>query len=334
MAEAPAPARKDKRRAASAYDALRSLNKARRAARRSARRKSRSVDAEGDARPHVGAPRCRRSAGAARAPRLATRDRAAADDGRASVRRTRCSTARSCTTTSVPAGLVLDVGRARRLARARRRSATTELALARDARVRDAPTSALARRPASFVYRHRFAEPFDDADRAPRARSARGARRRRATCIALSAPRSSRPRARPRGALSHGGGRACAFAERRSNFVAAVTHELKTPLTAIRMYGEMLRDGIVPLGSEARTSTTGTSPRSPSGSAASSTTCSSSRASRRARATWPRRPAPSAPVVARGRRRSSARTSKARGSRCEVERRPRRSRRRASSATR
>jgi signal transduction histidine kinase len=35
------------------------------------------------------------------------------------------------------------------------------------------------------------------------------------------------------------------FAARRSNFVAAVTHELKTPLTAIRMYGEMLRDGLV-----------------------------------------------------------------------------------------
>jgi signal transduction histidine kinase len=35
------------------------------------------------------------------------------------------------------------------------------------------------------------------------------------------------------------------FAERRSNFVAAVSHELKTPLTAIRMYAEMLRDGLV-----------------------------------------------------------------------------------------
>lgn len=34
------------------------------------------------------------------------------------------------------------------------------------------------------------------------------------------------------------------FAERRNNFVSAVTHELKTPLTAIRMYGEMLRDGM------------------------------------------------------------------------------------------
>jgi hypothetical protein len=39
---------------------------------------------------------------------------------------------------------------------------------------------------------------------------------------------------------------AVGFAERRSNFVAAVTHELKTPLTAIRMYAEMLRDGLVP----------------------------------------------------------------------------------------
>lgn len=36
------------------------------------------------------------------------------------------------------------------------------------------------------------------------------------------------------------------YAERRGNFVAAVTHELKTPLTAIRMYAEMLRDGLVP----------------------------------------------------------------------------------------
>ncbi len=36
------------------------------------------------------------------------------------------------------------------------------------------------------------------------------------------------------------------YAERRGNFVSAVTHELKTPLTAIRMYGEMLRDGMVP----------------------------------------------------------------------------------------
>ena len=39
---------------------------------------------------------------------------------------------------------------------------------------------------------------------------------------------------------------AMAFSERRSNFAAAVSHELKTPLTAIRLYSEMLRDGLVP----------------------------------------------------------------------------------------
>lgn len=35
------------------------------------------------------------------------------------------------------------------------------------------------------------------------------------------------------------------YAERRSNFAAAVSHELKTPLTAIRMHAEMLREGMV-----------------------------------------------------------------------------------------
>lgn len=40
------------------------------------------------------------------------------------------------------------------------------------------------------------------------------------------------------------------FAERRNNFVSAVTHELKTPLTAIRMHAEMLRDGMVPQGTK------------------------------------------------------------------------------------
>ena len=35
-----------------------------------------------------------------------------------------------------------------------------------------------------------------------------------------------------------------ADAQRRSDFVSAVTHELKTPLAAIRLHGEMLREGI------------------------------------------------------------------------------------------
>lgn len=35
------------------------------------------------------------------------------------------------------------------------------------------------------------------------------------------------------------------FAERRTNFVSAVSHELKTPLTAIRMHAEMLEEDLV-----------------------------------------------------------------------------------------
>jgi len=35
------------------------------------------------------------------------------------------------------------------------------------------------------------------------------------------------------------------FAERRNNFVSAVSHELKTPLTAIRMYAEMLENDLI-----------------------------------------------------------------------------------------
>ncbi len=36
------------------------------------------------------------------------------------------------------------------------------------------------------------------------------------------------------------------LAQQQQNFVSAVSHELKTPLTSIRMYGEMLRDGLAP----------------------------------------------------------------------------------------
>ena len=33
------------------------------------------------------------------------------------------------------------------------------------------------------------------------------------------------------------------YARQTENFVAAVTHELRTPVSAIRLYGEMLLDG-------------------------------------------------------------------------------------------
>lgn len=95
----------------------------------------------------------------------------------------------------------------------------------------------------SYLYRHHFAEPFDSLN----------------ATLALS-PLAGGASARNIYALSAllavvaAGGlfavyRMIAvrvrFADRRSAFVSAVSHELKTPLTAIRMYGEMLRDGLV-----------------------------------------------------------------------------------------
>lgn len=96
---------------------------------------------------------------------------------------------------------------------------------------------------AARVFRHRFGEPFD-AITASVALAPLGRGGEIGIVYALAALL----------ALTGVGGLlavhrmvtvAMAYAERRSNFVAAVTHELKTPLTAIRMYGEMLRDGLV-----------------------------------------------------------------------------------------
>ena len=94
------------------------------------------------------------------------------------------------------------------------------------------------------AFAHRFAEPFDAL----------------AASLALPAlPDSGSARAIVRLSLLFAAAAAAAlfalyrmvtvalrFAEQRSRFVASVSHELKTPLTAIRMYGEMLRDGLVP----------------------------------------------------------------------------------------
>ncbi len=98
---------------------------------------------------------------------------------------------------------------------------------------------------AAFLYKHRFAEPFADVSAQLALRPLPGvgsANYVYALCAVV--------------VIAGGLGLLAlyrmvsvtvAYAERRSNFVAAVSHELKTPLTAIRMYGEMLRDGIVPV---------------------------------------------------------------------------------------
>jgi signal transduction histidine kinase len=95
-----------------------------------------------------------------------------------------------------------------------------------------------------YAYRHRFAEPFDDLTVALRLGpladvSGAGSVYLLSILLLLAASAGLF-------ALYRMVGVTVRFAERRNNFVAAVSHELKTPLTAIRMYAEMLRDGIVP----------------------------------------------------------------------------------------
>jgi len=95
-----------------------------------------------------------------------------------------------------------------------------------------------------YRYRHRFAEPFD-AVSASLALAPLGGAAGPGALYALSALLVLTGTA-GLFALYRMAALAMAFAERRSNFVAAVTHELKTPVTAIRLYGEMLRDDLVP----------------------------------------------------------------------------------------
>ncbi len=97
---------------------------------------------------------------------------------------------------------------------------------------------------AAYRYRHRFAEPFD-ALSASLALAPLGGVAGAGPLYALSALLALTATA-GLFALYRMAALAMAFAERRSNFVAAVTHELRTPVTAIRLYGEMLRDDLVP----------------------------------------------------------------------------------------
>jgi signal transduction histidine kinase len=106
-----------------------------------------------------------------------------------------------------------------------------------------APATATAR-PAPGEFAHRFAEPFDGLEASlslpplPDAGSADTVLRLSLLLVAAGGAGLF--------ALYRMVAVALRYAEQRSNFVAAVSHELKTPLTAIRMYGEMLRDGLVP----------------------------------------------------------------------------------------
>lgn len=96
----------------------------------------------------------------------------------------------------------------------------------------------------TYSYRHRFAEPFDAMSVnlvLPLLAEASGARTIYILSLLLLFSGTL-----GLFALYRMVGVVVGFSERRSNFVAAVSHELKTPLTAIRMYAEMLRDDMVP----------------------------------------------------------------------------------------
>jgi len=95
----------------------------------------------------------------------------------------------------------------------------------------------------AFVYQHRFAEPFDDLTARLALRPLPGVDS--VTYVYALGALLLATAALGLAALYRMVTVVVSYAERRSNFVAAVSHELKTPLTAIRMYGEMLRDGMV-----------------------------------------------------------------------------------------
>jgi signal transduction histidine kinase len=95
-----------------------------------------------------------------------------------------------------------------------------------------------------FVYEHRFQEPFDSLSArlsvAPLPEeSSAGYLYALGALLVLASTAGLWAVYRRVAAAVH-------FSERRSNFAAAVSHELKTPLTSIRMYAEMLRDGMAP----------------------------------------------------------------------------------------
>ncbi|HVN40357.1 MAG TPA: HAMP domain-containing sensor histidine kinase [Myxococcota bacterium] len=145
---------------------------------------------------------------------------------------------------AVRQGLVLDRAA---LARWLEQRAIEESGLASVAEVAFRASDALPPPPASdgrFAFRHRFAEPFDPLT----------ADLRLAPLPGVGSPGTIYALVALLGAVGAAGLFALhrmvsvtvGYAERRSNFVAAVTHELKTPLTAIRMYAKMLRDGLAP----------------------------------------------------------------------------------------
>jgi signal transduction histidine kinase len=227
----------------SAYDALRSLNKA--VEQRAARQRNPSEDARGDIASRVAEERPRIAAAPApeggrrktRPPDLPPMAGRRLDPTRLVLYRTVVRDGRS-----FRQGLLVDVPALGAWLRDQTLGGGELAAFATLQFGEAAPARGRGVAPA-FVYGHRFAEPFADLTALLALRPLPGAGgasyvRALAALLVLAVVLGLT-------ALYRMVAVAVGFAERRSNFVAAVSHELKTPLTAIRMYGEMLRDGIV-----------------------------------------------------------------------------------------
>ena len=137
-------------------------------------------------------------------------------------------------------GLLIDVGA---LGRWLEQQALDGSDLAAYATLSFAPRFAAAAADGALAYQHRFAEPFERIS-ARLVLAALPGLGGAASVYALAVVSLAVVLA-GLGALYRMLVVVVRYAEQRQNFVAAVTHELKTPLTAIRMYGEMLRDGMV-----------------------------------------------------------------------------------------
>ena len=126
--------------------------------------------------------------------------------------------------------------------RRRRRARTRARSCCRPARAAPAELRALAQVPLGEALPHLALALVNPVERSGSAR--RGDPR------ALAAPRRcTRRRSRSRSALGllatiRGAARARELAQLKSDFVSTVSHELKTPLTSIRMFAEMLEQGV------------------------------------------------------------------------------------------
>ncbi len=100
--------------------------------------------------------------------------------------------------------------------------------------------------PAAYVFTHVFAEPFEAVAVHASVASLPGQEQWESGAIWLLALMLVVVTLIGAGALYRMVAAELLYAQNRTDFVSAVSHELKTPLTSIRLYAEMLQEGMVP----------------------------------------------------------------------------------------